>query len=347
MRKIDIDNYEEFLLDFLEGNLDEKRIEQLRAFALLHPELEINLETDGLPYLELGNENFEAKEELKKFSLPIVSEMDDTALLNDPLLQLIEGQLPAFKTNELLQKIETDELLKRDYQLYQKTKLVADTTIEYPHKKALKRSGRVVPLFAKWSAVAAAALLVLTLSIININERERVVVAESKKNEVVTGKSAATSNITMPGVNSLSSNKTLIEKHVNKSSEQHNLIKVQESQADKVDTIQDNKPDIIVPQQGEEPLLAENNHDSSKNSLNDQVLAEVIKSDTNLQFSVLPEIEDTESLMAEVEKPKGFWQRAAQVAKQANRLGVKSVDGETDGSNRFRLSFNSFSVEKK
>jgi len=46
-------------------------------------------------------------------------------------------------------------------------------------------------------------------------------------------------------------------------------------------------------------------------------------------------------------KKGGLWKRAVQVAKQANKMGVKSIDGQEDSENKYRLSFNSFSVGKK
>jgi len=44
---------------------------------------------------------------------------------------------------------------------------------------------------------------------------------------------------------------------------------------------------------------------------------------------------------------KGLWKRAVRLARQANKLGVKSIDGQENSKNNYRLSFNSFSVEKK
>jgi hypothetical protein len=44
---------------------------------------------------------------------------------------------------------------------------------------------------------------------------------------------------------------------------------------------------------------------------------------------------------------KGFWKRAVDIAKQANKLGLKSLDGEETTNQNYLLSFNSFSVEKR
>jgi hypothetical protein len=43
----------------------------------------------------------------------------------------------------------------------------------------------------------------------------------------------------------------------------------------------------------------------------------------------------------------GLWKRAVQLAKEVNKIGIKSVDGEEISKHQFRISFNSFSVEKK
>ena len=49
MSRINLDNYEAFLLDHMEGKLNVQDLAELKAFSLLHPELNIDLEQDSLP----------------------------------------------------------------------------------------------------------------------------------------------------------------------------------------------------------------------------------------------------------------------------------------------------------
>jgi hypothetical protein len=63
-------------------------------------------------------------------------------------------------------------------------------------------------------------------------------------------------------------------------------------------------------------------------------------------YLIAEEIEVEEFIAAAPEK-KGFWQRAVSLAKKANKLGVKSLDGSETSNQNYSLSFNSFSIEKR
>jgi hypothetical protein len=64
-------------------------------------------------------------------------------------------------------------------------------------------------------------------------------------------------------------------------------------------------------------------------------------------FSKIELVEDAETDELTInERKKGFWERATFIARQANKLGIKSVDGLADEKRHFRISFNAFSVEK-
>lgn len=62
---INIDNYEAYLLDYMEGNLSPDEAEQLKAFVVAQG-LDWNELTEELPHLEAPQIEFENKERLKK-----------------------------------------------------------------------------------------------------------------------------------------------------------------------------------------------------------------------------------------------------------------------------------------
>ena len=62
--KINITNYEAFLLDYLEGNLSEGEISLLKIFVAAHPQLNIDLEDTELVSLEKDESVFTSKENL-------------------------------------------------------------------------------------------------------------------------------------------------------------------------------------------------------------------------------------------------------------------------------------------
>ena len=63
---INIENYEAFLLDYMEGDLSTEDTVALQMFAAQHPHLNIDL--NDLEFVELNAEeiSFNAKEDLKK-----------------------------------------------------------------------------------------------------------------------------------------------------------------------------------------------------------------------------------------------------------------------------------------
>ena len=62
---ITTDNYEAYLLDYMEGNLSPDEAEQLKAFVVAQG-LDWNELTEDLPHLKAPQIKFEGKEHLKK-----------------------------------------------------------------------------------------------------------------------------------------------------------------------------------------------------------------------------------------------------------------------------------------
>ena len=64
--KINIENYEAFLLDYMEGNLSTEDFVALQMFSAEHPHLNIDLNDLELVELETEKIHFNEKENLKK-----------------------------------------------------------------------------------------------------------------------------------------------------------------------------------------------------------------------------------------------------------------------------------------
>lgn len=162
MKKIDINNYELFIVDYLDGNLSNKEIDSLRAFAILHPELDIDL-TEELPVLEKELEVFKNKGQLKKdFSF---DSFENLAIGN------LEGDNDDSDNDLLQQYLSEEPSLEKEFQLYQKTKLIPSKVI-MPNKSSLYKS-KVIPLWFKVvSSSVAASLLLFTW--LNFGETERI-----------------------------------------------------------------------------------------------------------------------------------------------------------------------------
>jgi hypothetical protein len=117
MSKINLHNYEAFLLDYSEGNLSENDIAELKAFALTHPELEIDLTENDLPYFEASDVNIDFKSDLKKTEADFV---------NEEVLQYMEGLLSNEQKIAFEARLATDKDLALVLDQYQKTILSAN-----------------------------------------------------------------------------------------------------------------------------------------------------------------------------------------------------------------------------
>lgn len=153
MGKIDIHNYEEFVLDYLENNLSPEDRDAFIMFINEHPEIKEEIEL--VEELEFATESviFESKGQLKKTS-PI-KELEVFDYLS---IASIEGDLSQKENLEFIQSLDQNENEKRNYELYRLTKLDADNSLEYPGKSSLKKTGR--KLYYTISAAASVLILI-------------------------------------------------------------------------------------------------------------------------------------------------------------------------------------------
>ena len=151
--KINIQNYEAFLLDYMEGNLNKEDTLLLQQFVVLHPELNIDL--NELELVELNEEGFtfENKNELKKSAAALVSE--------EQFVNYIENTLTVDEKTKLEKLAATHPELNKELTLYKKTILTADTSIVFENKRDLKKETKVMWLFSRQTLSMAAALLLV------------------------------------------------------------------------------------------------------------------------------------------------------------------------------------------
>jgi hypothetical protein len=150
--KINIENYEAFLLDWMEGSLNQADIALLKEFLKNHPE--IHVDDDFLSQTISSSDSFfNDKHALKKF------------LTDDVYIAYHEGDLSELEKQEVEEYVAINDTAKKDFELYQKLKL-SPPHIVFENKQALKKKGIVFPfkrLAYYTSAAAAMWLLVLWL----------------------------------------------------------------------------------------------------------------------------------------------------------------------------------------
>lgn len=160
--KIDISNYEQYVLDYLEGSLEGTALEAFNAFLLTHPEIaagiaemaEVNIT------LSVPGDHASFKEELK-IRVHTTAEIGEEDY--ESFFALAVGEKPESKTYRSVQEfLELNPALHKDFTLYQRTALEQNAAITFDEKASLTRP---VPLFEAIPAMAyrIAAVLVIAL----------------------------------------------------------------------------------------------------------------------------------------------------------------------------------------
>lgn len=165
MEKIDLNNYEAYFLDYMEGTLSVEEKHDLFQFLELHPELKAEMEEDfGMVELMPETVSFDSKESLK---------VDESQLVLTPttveeiMIASVEGQLTEVHEQELMNYIASEKL-EKTYAYYKATILKPDTKAIYPEKEKLKMKTGVVirmPFVARIATVAAAGAILVMLAL--------------------------------------------------------------------------------------------------------------------------------------------------------------------------------------
>jgi hypothetical protein len=157
--KIDRSNYEIWLIDWFDGNLNEFQIEQLQHFLTVNPDLKE--ESDELTMFRLNpaRKSFPQKNQLKKTMVDLSPSQFEYLSV-----AYFENDLSAEEKTELLESIEYDQGKKISFKLIQKLRL-SPGNLSYKHKKRLlKRT--LAQNAIRWSMIGLSAAAIITLVII-------------------------------------------------------------------------------------------------------------------------------------------------------------------------------------
>lgn len=160
--RIDIHNYEEFVLDFLEGNLGEQQAEEMKAFLLIHPDIAEDLEDlDGF-VLEAESQSLLGNDftnQLKKTEVKAVASINEDNF-EELLIAELEQDLSLQQEQDLNEFFLVNPQLKPDQALTHSLKIQADQSVVFKSKSSLKKKNRaVVALWTISSSVAAVLLI--------------------------------------------------------------------------------------------------------------------------------------------------------------------------------------------
>jgi hypothetical protein len=411
MSKINLHNYEAFLIDYLDGNLKGAALAELKAFVLSNPQLEIDLNDLDLPSFSNETITIDFKNDLKKSEtflkdeeiinylennltaadakvveaklstnkelelafnaykktilstdLTLVfegksnlSKTEDEFILNNAPLAYIEDQLGSFAKLKFEAELKTNSQLQKELSAYNKTKFIAESSIVFPNKEDLKKEAKVIALFSfrMIASLAAAILLIIGLAFVfNYYVSKPVItnqLANNKPNKTTNMAKDMSANIkdetdsitelVIKKSNLIAKSQTRpIKRNLAKNDSVIELNETKNTNSFAVKNIPDDTKTVVV-----------NSFSASAVDTNNTKVAAVIAPESHYskQNYIIAEEMEVSEPVASAPVKKGFWQRAVGIAKQANKLGIKSVDGEETSNQNYSLSFNSFSVEKR
>ena len=150
--KINRHNYEENFILYADNELSSDDRRMVEEFANLNPdlkdELDTYLSTVLLPDAFVG---FENKEELHRY--------------DESLISYIDNEMKKKKKTEFEKLVNATPFLQNELELYRKTKLQPETNIVFENKSALYRSTERKVVRMTWVRWAAAAVILLAVSI--------------------------------------------------------------------------------------------------------------------------------------------------------------------------------------
>ena len=324
MHKIDIHNYEAYLLDFSEGNLTGELQVELELFLMQHPELEINLDELSLVTFENEATSFSNKTSLKKSETDLVSETQ--------FIAYIENQLTYKERLELEKSCAINPSLSKELKLYVHTITTADASIVFENKASLKRKPKVIWFNFSATQYAAAACVVFLIGLFMLWPKTPIDSETStlanKTDALITNTISSNSNTIEPTTHE---NDLIAHEKLNTSSVQHSsAIKNQKPLlANNTSAKQDNSSSI---------------QDTIHNAINNLPIVQSPKNETLIALNTPPVVkqktvvqvitENDDELVARNtdKKKKGIWAVASKAFKNLNHVGVKTVNGDEENS---------------
>jgi len=158
-KNIDINrtNYETFVIDYLEGNLD--AIETACFIAFLENNPDIKEEVADINDITLAPEmkEFTQKDNLKKKSIASVSGINELNY-EEYFIAHYEGDLNETQERSLVEFIDVNQELNSEFELHNSLVLTPSLDIVFPDKELLMRSSTIRPI---WYSSAAAILILI------------------------------------------------------------------------------------------------------------------------------------------------------------------------------------------
>ncbi len=163
MGRINRNNYEIFFLDYLEGNLDESVLPELKEFIADNPDLEEELSSLNTARLTPEETSFNHKDGLRKN--PVLP--DNISNFEELCIGSLENDLTPSQEKKFKQFIQHSTKHRKEFETYQKTRLTPEK-ISFNDKNSLKK-GRIYSLRRnRISQIALAASVALLAGVFSL-----------------------------------------------------------------------------------------------------------------------------------------------------------------------------------
>jgi len=326
MSLITKNNYEAFLLDYVEGNLSPEHTAELMLFFENNPELKEDL--DGFEILSLNpsNESLADKKALK------IDEEKITALtFDDFAIAEIEGLNSDKQSEELAIFLKQNPSKQKEFEAYQKTKLAAPVVV-FEDKPVLKRDQKVIPLYWWYTSAAAVILALFLLKGINWSDEKVTPIIANEIENVETNKTP---------INNV---ETVVEEHliaeepeVNEQLEKEDKIIVQPKKQEPI-LVQEKEPEIILANKKTPDVIKDSIYNKSKENVDEELL--LASTDDVVIVYEDEVIEDNPSQNTTQKKPSKFNAVRAAIKQQVRDKFLDKVKDEStlainDGPLRF------------
>ena len=210
--KINRNNYEVFLIDYLDGTLDAILEAELLLFLEENPD--IREEFEGLETVSLSNQkiSFDDKSILKKTEIKTISGIGENNF-EDFFIAFYEDDLSSQEAANLKEFLNTNPQLQTDFALHKKLLLQKEETLVYAQKEELKKK----PVVGIWwiSTTGIAAAIVLLFALFNLlKQGETIQVREQLTLIHLNPKSVTAVSIATSSFIIASRNKQVVQKEI-------------------------------------------------------------------------------------------------------------------------------------
>ncbi|MEQ1733452.1 MAG: hypothetical protein ABL940_07250 [Bacteroidia bacterium] len=190
MKTITLHNYEEYIIDYIDGTLSTEDVADLLLFVEQHPTIKAELElltATALPTI-VEPIIYTNKHALKK----------EITYTNETIIAYLSNELNANETNAFTAELATNATLQQEVNLFKPTFLVADDTLVYDNKNKLKRNNKIVWLYT-YAAAASVVVLLLLYNVYNADTTNVTKeVAQNKVHTVIPITTIDSTNIIRP-----------------------------------------------------------------------------------------------------------------------------------------------------